>query len=109
MSATDARQQYGARTRDFMIGLMCGAAFGTVAGLMMAAKPGKQLRGELADSAQRFRNQVTETYRHARGTMAQAVDIGREAFHKSRDSFGAGRVPAQAEMEAPLDATANRF
>lgn len=103
MSAThDARDgQVTQTTNFFMVGLLFGAAAGAAAGLLMATKPGKQLRGDLAESARRLRSRASDTYHQA----SQAMAKGREAFKKSRTSFD--DVRARYDVDTEIDTTAD--
>ena len=90
---------------DFMTGLICGAAVGAVAGLLMATKPGKELRNDIAGSAERFRRKMTDTYQQASDAMAEAVDKGRDALRKGRETF----EDVRARHEDDEFAAENRF
>lgn len=46
----------------FMLGLIAGVALGAGLGMLLAPKPGAELRGQLGDQASRLRDRATEGY-----------------------------------------------
>jgi len=46
----------------FMLGLIAGVALGAGLGMLLAPKPGSELRGQLGDQASRLRDRATEGY-----------------------------------------------
>ena len=72
---------------NFIAGAICGAVVGTVVGLLMATKPGDELRGQIADSASRFRRKVGDAYDRATETVNDAIDRGREAIRRGQHEF----------------------
>lgn len=73
--------------REFVVGVMCGAAVGTIVGLLLATKPGAELRQQVADSARRFGRHVGDTYDQAASAINDAVDRGQDAFKRGREKF----------------------
>src|SRR5690349_20904969 len=87
MRASDYQYEQSSSGANFFVGLLCGAAVGTAVGLLLATKPGAELRGELANSADRIRRRVGETYDRASQAVNQAVDKGREAVRQGKQTF----------------------
>ena len=81
---TDSGRHYGG---DFMMGLLCGAAIGTAVGLLLAPRPGAELRSQLAGSAERWGRQAADTYSRASDAVTDFVDRGRDAARRGRDKF----------------------
>ena len=50
---------------SFLFGLICGAALGALAGLLLAPKPGSELRNDVSDSARRLRRKGRQRQMHA--------------------------------------------
>ena len=95
---TDTRhgQRQSEQSHGFMTGLVCGTAIGTIVGLLVASKPGVELRDEIADSAQRFRRKVSDAYDQA----GDAVAAGREAFTKGREKFDEARSQFSGDVRS---------
>jgi gas vesicle protein len=83
---SEIRERSG-RSGDFIAGVICGAAIGAAVGLLLAAKPGEELREQIADSARRFKRKVGDTYGQAASTVTEAFERGREAVRRGRDEF----------------------
>ena len=64
---------------EFLIGLLCGTAVGAAIGLLVAPKTGAELRGHLADSAERLRRKAGETYGQASSTIGRIAYRSRMA------------------------------
>lgn len=71
----------------FLLGVICGAAVGAAVGLLMAPRTGADLRGQIADTAQRFRRQASKTVDRATETVNDLVERGRDAAERGRESF----------------------
>ena len=87
----------------FAWGLLCGAAAGAALALLYAPKPGKEMRHQVSDSAQRLKRRASEAYdgaSHAVGDVLarsrKAVEVGRETFRKARPEDA--RTPQDATM-----------
>lgn len=73
----------------FMFGLLIGSAIGAAAGMLLAPKPGREVREQLADQAElvrakrlsAFDDQISEL----RSNMGEVRDILREAMAEGRD------------------------
>ncbi len=72
---------------DFITGLLCGAAVGAAVGLLFAPRAGSELRGQIVDSAGRFRQRANEGYKQATDAVNQTVERGQEAWQKGRETF----------------------
>jgi len=83
---SEAREQSG-RSGDFITGVICGAVIGAAVGLLMATKPGEELRGEIADSARRFKRKIGDTYGQAASNVNDVLERSREAVRRGRDEF----------------------
>jgi gas vesicle protein len=99
-----------------MMGMLWGAAAGVALGLLLAPSSGAEFRGQLADSAERFRqragsklddvsgkvNNIVEkgrrTYGRALDAVDDVVDRGRNAVDRGREKF----AEAAAEAQQPL-------
>ena len=79
--------QNGSRVSTFALGLICGAAVGAAAGLLLAPKSGAELRSQLADSTERLRRSALDTYDQAADAVDGVVERGKKAVQKGRDTF----------------------
>jgi gas vesicle protein len=73
--------------RLFVIGAACGLAIGTAVGLLFAPKPGRELRQQVSDSAQRAKRKATEVYDGASHKVDDVVARTRHAVHEGREAF----------------------
>jgi len=87
MRGADYQSEQNGRGSDFVVGLLCGTAVGAAVGLLLATKTGAELRGEIAQSADRLRRRVGESYDRASEAVGQAVDKGRDAVRQGRQTF----------------------
>jgi gas vesicle protein len=85
------------RGGEFMFGLLCGAAVGAAIGLLFAPKSGAELRGQLADSADKLRRRAGEKYDQASQVVNEAVDRGRDAVRRGREKFDEARASFSGE------------
>jgi gas vesicle protein len=67
---TDARDTQGT---TFLTGLLCGVAAGAALGLMLAPKPGRELRRQIADSTDALRQKAVDA------GQAVRTRLGRDA------------------------------
>ena len=79
----------------FIYGLICGAALGALAGLLLAPKRGAELRNDMTDSARRLQRKAGEVYDEASHVVTdvaarsrRAFEAGREALQNARPSGG---------------------
>jgi gas vesicle protein len=83
----------------FVTGLLCGAAVGAAIGLLLAPRPGAEMRRTLADSAERLGR---ETYDAASEVVGRVVDKGRRAAEAGRarveDAVNEGRAVYTEQM-----------
>jgi gas vesicle protein len=84
------------RGNEFLIGLLCGTAVGAAVGLLLAPKPGAELRTQLADSAQRFRRRAEDTYEQASGAVNDMMEKGKKAVRRGKDKFDEARADYDA-------------
>jgi gas vesicle protein len=84
---SELHERPSGRTGDFLAGVMCGAAIGAAVGLLLATKPGEELRQQIADSTRRFRRKVGETANQAADGVSEVLDRGREAVRRGREEF----------------------
>ena len=82
-------------TGAFVVGLLCGAAVGAAAGLLLAPKTGPEMRRQVADSAEEWRRKATEAYDSASSSIndmmargREALEVGKEAFQRTRPGNG---------------------
>ena len=86
---------------EFMLGVLCGAAVGAAVGLLLAPRAGSELRGQIADSAERIGRKAADTYSRASEAMNDIVSRGRDAAERGRDKFEEVRSNfSRAEMES---------
>jgi gas vesicle protein len=80
----------------FVTGLVCGAAVGAAIGLLVAPRPGAEMRRTLVDSAGRLREQARRTYDAASERLGVVVDKGRhvadEGRHRVEDALDEARA-----------------
>ena len=69
-------------TAALIVGALCGAAVGAIAGLLLAPKRGVDLRRDVAESMTRFKHQASEA-------VADVAVRGRRAWHAGREAFTA--------------------
>lgn len=88
----------------FLTGLLFGAAVGAALGVVLAPRSGRDTRNQLAQTGERLREKVSQTYTKASEGVSsmiargnQAVEQGREAFERTRPgsetpgtTFGSG-------------------
>lgn len=81
---------------SFVIGALCGAAIGAAVGLLFAPRSGAEMRQQLAHQTQRFRRTASDAYDSASQMVndavargREAVEVGREAYNKTRPNGGA--------------------
>ena len=85
--------------RVFLYGLIFGAALGAVAGMLLAPKPGAELRNEVTDSARRFRRKAGEVYDEASQVVNDVAARSRRAFEAGREALQNAR-PSDARTSS---------
>jgi len=98
------------------MGMFWGAAAGVALGLLLAPSTGAELRGQIADSADRFRRRAAkqaegvgssvnemvgkgrQAYDRAMNTVDDLVDRGRQAVDKGREKFEEARADADQQF-----------
>src|SRR5262249_37189775 len=69
MSTFQAYEDSEPSGSHFLVGILCGAAIGAVAGLLLAPRRGAELREQMADSMNRASRRAADTYTKASETM----------------------------------------
>lgn len=73
----------------FLIGLLVGSAVGAAAGVLLAPRPGREMREQLADQAELVRarrlNAFDDQISELRGNLDEVRDILREAMAEGRE------------------------
>ena len=69
-----------------MMGVLWGAAAGVALGLLLAPSSGADFRGQLADSAERFRRRAGNKFDDVSGTVNDIVEKGRKTYGKAMDT-----------------------
>jgi len=67
-----------------VVGLLLGAAAGAALALLLAPKPGREVREDIAKRAKKAREQANDQLAQGRERVGQMVDKGREAYDKAR-------------------------
>lgn len=101
---TDVQPAENGNGHPFIIGLICGAAVGALAGLLLAPKPGAELRSDMTDSARRLRRKAGEMYDGASQAVNDVATRSRRAFEAGRDALQSAR-PSGAKtssVDAPV-------
>jgi gas vesicle protein len=94
-------QNHGALT-GFFSGLLIGAGLG----LLLAPRPGSEVRRTVAASAGDLRRRASETLQQSQERMSHAVERGRDAYSRARHIVDRARHHgAEAGREALHDAS----
>lgn len=97
------------RPSDFLVGVLCGAAVGAAVGLLVAAKPGAELRADIARSADQLRRKANDSYDRASRAFNDIVARGRRAAREGRRAFDDARDRVSAEASAAAREVENHF
>ncbi len=91
-------------SRLFFYGLICGAAIGAMAGLLLAPRKGAELRHEMTDSARRLRRKAGEVYGEASHVVTDVAARSRRAFEAGREALQNARPSdvRPASIDAPV-------
>ena len=87
-----------AENGGFLLGLLTGAALGAVVGLMLAPKPGAELRKELSSTTELWRQKAAESYKQASETAADMMSKGRQAAERGRKAFQSARQSVEQSV-----------
>ena len=68
----------------FIMGLLAGVALGAGLGMLLAPKAGTELRGQVADQAQKFGTGASEQYRRASKSATGWAERGRDMVNQAR-------------------------
>jgi gas vesicle protein len=79
------------KTGAFIVGMLCGAAVGAAVGLIVAPKPGVELRRQMSDSATRLRQKASAAYEGASSAVTDVVSRGRRAFEVGKETYEKAR------------------
>jgi gas vesicle protein len=92
----------------FTMGLLCGAAAGIAVGLLFAPKAGAELRGQVAETADRLRRKAGRKLDDVSGSVNDLVDKGRRTYGRAMDTMDdlvdRGRNAVQQGQQAFDDA-----
>ena len=77
----------------FGTGLLLGAAIGTLAGLLLAPKPGEETRAQMLERTAGLRERAEELAAEARERVREAIDEGRAVASR----MGIGQTESAAE------------
>jgi gas vesicle protein len=90
-------------TSRFVMGLLCGFALGAIAGLLLAPRPGAELRGRMAESVNRAGRKAKDTYDRASETVndvaVRAADVA-DTF-ANRAATLTARLNSKMSTEGP--------
>lgn len=75
----------------FLIGLACGAALGAVLGLLLAPRPGSELRQQVKETADQWRQKAQTAYGEATNAVSGVTARGRQAWDAGREAFNSAR------------------
>ena len=81
----------GSSTGAFFVGLLCGAAIGAAAGLLLAPKTGVEMRQQVAESTDQLRRKASAAYDSASQVINDAVARGKDAIQVGRETFQRSR------------------
>jgi gas vesicle protein len=91
----------------FIMGLLAGVALGAGLGMLLAPKPGTELRGQLGEQARTFGNKAGEQYRRAGETASQWAERGREMMNQARSAMERGAEEARGYAGATTGGSYN--
>lgn len=100
----------------FIVGLLTGAVLGVGLGMLLAPKPGSDLRGELGEQAKTFGVKASERYQRAsetatvlaergRETATVLAERGREIVNQARGAVNRGAEEVRSAAGGSADAT----
>jgi len=94
----------------FLVGLLAGAALGAGLGLLFAPKKGRELRGQLADSASSIGRVASDRYHKVAGAVSAIADrgrdVGRDVMARAKGAADRGAVNARHYGREPSHAAA---
>jgi gas vesicle protein len=101
---TDVQPTENGGGHPFIYGLIFGAALGALAGLLLAPKPGAELRNDMTDSARRLRRKAGEVYGEASHAVSDVAAKGRRAFDAGREALQNARPSGtrSSSVDAPM-------
>ena len=87
--------------KDFVIGALVGGIVGAAAGLLLAPKAGRELRGDVAHQAVNIKDKSVELSQQLKDQSTHLVDKVKSKASKAPTVFDDGTV--SSEGEEPLD------
>jgi len=98
--------------RNFLMGVVCGAAVGAAVGLLLAPKAGAELRHQIAETTNRLRHKAAEGYEAAAETVSHVVDDvvarGKHAAQRGQETYDTVRKSAADVTHAAVKAANDR-
>jgi gas vesicle protein len=84
----------------FTVGLLCGAALGAAVALLLAPKPGAELRRDVATTSDRLKRRAVQAYNGAIAPVddltSRAAGVVEDLAARSADALDAGRQVAES-------------
>jgi gas vesicle protein len=90
------RDNHEAGGAGFIVGLLTGAVLGVGLGMLLAPKPGSDLRGELGEQAKTVGAKASERYQRASETATVLAERGREIVNQAREAVNRGAEEARS-------------
>ena len=103
----DSRDHESHEVGGFMIGLLAGTVLGVGLGMLLAPKPGADLRGELGEQARNFGTKASERYRRASETATGLAERGREIVSQAREAVNRGAEEVRGYAGGSTDSGAS--
>ncbi|MPY89538.1 MAG: hypothetical protein GEU99_16625 [Luteitalea sp.] len=72
------------RSHSVLMGFFAGLLVGAGLGLLLAPRPGSEVRRGVAASADDLRRRASETLHHSQERMSHAVERGRDVYNRAR-------------------------
>lgn len=94
----ESRDANGSGTAMFVVGMFCGAAVGAAIALAWAPKSGREMRQDVADTAERLRRRANDLYSSASDLAGDVVSRGRKAWDAGRDAYESAKPSAEAAV-----------
>ena len=95
MADTNDRYEIEAGGSGFMMGLLAGTVLGAGIGMLLAPRPGAELRNQLGEQARQAGTKASEQYRRASETATTWAERGREMVNEAREVVSRGAEEAR--------------